>query len=450
MPEKNRDQRKDSETSPGREERPHRFINEKIVRQPLSKMQIARRILLSAVCAAVFGVVAAVCFVLAQPAARHLFWKETQGQGIQHITIPQDEPETAPAPSETAAVLESTDEETEPIGDLVRSEMENYQYSIKDLESLSSALQSVALKADKAVVSVNSIRRQTDWFDNPIETTGQYAGLVIARTDTEAVILTPAAAVQADSLEVVFQEGFQASGSLKQMDSVTGLATVSVDLSQISPEQAERLSVIELGNSYITEQGDLAISVGAPAGAVHSYGYGTISYIYKNVQMVDRSSRLMVVDALSNAQMGTFVLNTSGQLIGWASIPDSSEAGNTGSASVLTAISDYKGILEDLTNGIATPYLGVRGQEVSAAMEETGLPRGIYVTESLTDGPAYNAGIQNGDIIVAINGMDVPTMKEFRKQLESLTAGTQVNMTVQRNGKDAYTAIEFLVTIGSR
>ena len=47
MPEKNGD-------------KPHRFINEKIVRQPLSKRQIARRILLTAFCGVLFGVLAAV------------------------------------------------------------------------------------------------------------------------------------------------------------------------------------------------------------------------------------------------------------------------------------------------------------------------------------------------------------------------------------------------------
>lgn len=43
------------------------------------------------------------------------------------------------------------------------------------------------------------------------------------------------------------------------------------------------------------------------------------------------------------------------------------------------AISDYKTILEKLSNGIAAPYLGVCGQEVSTAMEENGMPVGVYV-----------------------------------------------------------------------
>ena len=40
-------------------------------------------------------------------------------------------------------------------------------------------------------MAVHSIQHQVDWFDNPIETTGQYAGVLIAKTKTEALILTP-------------------------------------------------------------------------------------------------------------------------------------------------------------------------------------------------------------------------------------------------------------------
>lgn len=450
MPEKNREERRDTEPAPGEENKRHHFISEKIVRQPLSRRQIARLIGLAVFCGALFGMTAAVCFVAVRPGVQRLIGDQ-EGQNRQPVTIPKDEPETTAAPAETSPAAQEETEATEPIEELVRGELENYQYTVKDLESVFEVLREIASEADRSVVSVHSIRHQTDWFDNPIETTGQFAGLIVAQTDTEALILTPVEAMDgADSIEVVFQDGTTAAGAVKQTDQVSGLAVVSVDLAQLSPDQIRRFQVIELGNSYSVSQGDLVITVGGPAGAVHSYGYGVISYIYKNVQVPDGSSRLMATDASGNAQMGTFILNTSGQLIGWVTEQYSGEGKPAGSMTLLATISDYKGILEDLTNGVAAPYLGIRGQEVSAAMEEDGLPRGIYVTESVTDGPAYNAGIQNGDIITRMNGMDVPTMKEFRNQLEALTAGQQIQVTVERNGAESYTAIEFSVTIGAR
>ena len=52
-------------------------------------------------------------------------------------------------------------------------------------------------------------QHEKDWFDNPIETSGQFSGVVIARTRTEILrILTPDKAVEAaDSIEVAFPDG---------------------------------------------------------------------------------------------------------------------------------------------------------------------------------------------------------------------------------------------------
>ena len=58
-------------------------------------------------------------------------------------------------------------------------------------------------------------------------------------------------------------------------------------------------------------------------------------------------------------------------------------------------------------------------------MEESGLPQGIYVTDCIADSPAYNAGIQPGDIITWINGSKTNTMKDFQNQVESLKPGTR-------------------------
>ena len=146
--------------------------------------------------------------------------------------------------------------------------------------------------------------------------------------------------------------------------------------------------------------------------------------------------------------MGTFILNTNGQLIGW--VTDKYDREGECNMTTIASISDYKGVLQNLSNGFAAPYFGIRGQEVNSAMEESGLPQGIYVTDCIADSPAYNAGIQPGDIITWINGSKTNTMKDFQNQVESLKPGDKVNVAVQRNGKDSYKEIEYPVTIGAR
>ena len=141
-------------------------------------------------------------------------------------------------------------------------------------------------------------------------------------------------------------------------------------------------------------------------------------------------------------------MNLSGQLIGLAAKSDNQETGGDGTA--VMPVSEYKGCLQKLSNGIPIPYLGIRGQDVSEAMQENGIPAGIYVTESIPDGPAYIAGIQNGDILTKLGAANIKTFREFQSHLETLKAGDQITVTVQRKGIDEFKEIEYNVNIGAR
>ena len=49
-----------------------------------------------------------------------------------------------------------------------------------------------------------------------------------------------------------------------------------------------------------------------------------------------------------------------------------------------------------MSNGLPVPYFGILGQEITAAMAQKGMPKGIYISEAVMDSPAYNAGLQRG------------------------------------------------------
>ena len=92
----------------------------------------------------------------------------------------------------------------------------------------------------------------------------------------------------------------------------------------------------------------------------------------------------------------------------------------------------------------------IKGQEVTVAMTENGLPLGVYVTDSMANGPAYNAGIQNGDIITMIGDQEITNMKDYQSVVESLKEGEIVNIIIQRNGIEEYKELEYQVTVGAR
>lgn len=436
-----------------------KFMREKIVKPHLSKRKIAVRILCCFVVAVLFGAVAAVSFVISLPIAEKHFGSEPETTAIPITIDRDDEPgnthEAQEEPETQETVPETTPEETQAeesaleLEEIIRMELEKVPWTVEKVEEYNRVLQDIAAEADDSIVTVASVKNETDWFDNPVENTGQYAGIVTAVNKNEVVILTAAKAVEnADSLRILFNNGTMVSGSLKQKDSLTGLAAVSVAFSALDAELKEEIKPISLGNSYTVHTGDMMIAVGSPAGAVHSVKRGIVSYVARNVQGTDSQTRILFVDTKCDTGDGTFFLNLSGQLIGLAAKSDNQETGGDGTA--VMPVSEYKGCLQKLSNGIPIPYLGIRGQDVSEAMQENGIPAGIYVTESIPDGPAYIAGIQNGDILTKLGAANIKTFREFQSHLETLKAGDQITVTVQRKGIDEFKEIEYNVNIGAR
>lgn len=438
MPDRNDPKKKSGEK--------RQFINEKIVRQTLTRRQMAKRLLAFLFIAIIFGVVAAISFALSRPLAVRYLGGETKATEAT-ISIPKDEPSEPGGEITREAATEPT---TEAIEKVVQSAVEKYRYSTEDINSIYAAMRGLAQDADKGIVLVHSVQQEVDWFDNPVETTGQYAGAVIASTRRELLILTPEAAVgRADTIRVTFSDGSEVSGRMKQKDKIYGMAVVSVNIDDVEESTWNTVSTLKLGNSYILKQGDMVIAIGSPAGFVHSTDYGVITGLVKNAQVVDGSCRALYSNVHYNAEMGTFLVNTSGELVGWATDTFQNESIASQMAGVM-GISDYKGTLERLSNGVGVPYFGIRGLEVGETMVEQGLPQGIYVQTAVIDGPVYNAGVQNGDTITKINEKEITSMKDFQGALENLECGQLVHVVVQRDGREGYTQLEFQVTMGTR
>lgn len=450
------------------------FIREKVARPPMTKRQVFARIVVYILVGVLAGAAAGASFALVGPLAERYLTPTTEEITIPVVIPTDEEPEPSTAePTMEAATENQTEEEpsesesetetqeesestetesievesTEAIENVVQSVLDDYNYTVDDLTSMYAALREVVQAADRGIVTVHSVHQELDWFDNPLENTGLYAGVIIAVTEKEYLILTPIEAVEnADALSVTFSDDKEVICTVRQTDRMTGMAVVSVDTRNLEEVGNTRAEELPLGNSYITKQGDVLIAIGAPTGVVHSSMYGTVSYILRNVQVPDGVTRVWYVNMAGNADAGTFLINTAGELVGW--VTDEYET-SAGIAAVRT-VSEYKTMLEKLSNGISVPYLGIQGQAVSEAMIENGMPQGIYVTECSLDGPAYTAGIQNGDIIVQVGEQEIKTMSDYQNQVAALRKEDQVTVVVQRKGAEEYIELEYEVIAGAR
>jgi S1-C subfamily serine protease len=152
--------------------------------------------------------------------------------------------------------------------------------------------------------------------------------------------------------------------------------------------------------------------------------------------------------AINHGNSGGPLVDLAGRVVGINS------AGNDAAENIgfAIAIDSAKDTIEQAQSHPLAPsaYLGVTTQPVTSELVvQLDLPvdRGAYVLATLADGPAASAGIQVGDVIVAIEGQEVASSEELGSVLSDLSPGDQVSVEVV--GTDgSRRAVE--VTLGSR
>ncbi len=82
------------------------------------------------------------------------------------------------------------------------------------------------------------------------------------------------------------------------------------------------------------------------------------------------------------------------------------------------------------------PRIGIYTQDVTAEMaQQYDLPEGVYVVQVGEGSPAAAAGIQRGDVIIAINGQEPLTPSAINAVKNTLQAGDTMTLTIIRDGE---------------
>ena len=432
-----------------REEKPEKdFIREKIVRPKKTLKQICVRAAFYLVFALVFGAVAAVGFVAVHRyAEERLTPTETEPAQTFHIAQSSTEiEETTEAPTEAPTVEPEVIHEA--VGDELAAVMKNYEFTDENLIALLRARRKISQNASKGILTVVSGSSEQDLFGNPVLQNGEYPGAIVAQSEKELRILTFENAVDdRDSLYVILPDGTAAPAQEIAGDSLTGLCVLAADIPGGTEDLAGRVETATLGNTNLIRTGDPVISLGNAGRASQSVTYGTISSVSGINPVPDGLMRYLYADITDGSSGGSFYMNYSGELIGWST----EEAGQYPGTSLteISCVTDYGGILEKLVNGISPAYFGITGQDMAGIQEESA-PKGVYVSDAAIGSPAYEAGIQNGDIVTEWNGEPVTTMRELAGLFLEASPGDEIPVTVMRQGRDEYAEIEFTVMAGSR
>ena len=252
----------DSEELEKKEKR--EFMRETIVKPPLTRKQIAKRVALFVCASAVFGGVAAVSFAAVKPFADRCF-QENGMQETSSVEFSKDDPDSvSPSDGADADMTAQPEQMEQEIDEAVSEALSSYQFSADNFNSMTSVLRGIGEQGDKSIVTVSSGKQDTDIFGNPVENTGDYAGAVIAESDGEFLIFTYADAVRAaDSINVRFSDGTKIAGTVRQIDEVLGMAVVAVPSGNLPEEERKKVQVLSLANSYTVKAGDVLVGIGA-------------------------------------------------------------------------------------------------------------------------------------------------------------------------------------------
>src|SRR5699024_6257538 len=176
---------------------------------------------------------------------------QAEEQEIQPIEIPEEEEN---------AETEEEEDSTVYITETVSMELEDYKKMYQQLIQIGN-------QAEKSLVNISVLSVDTDWFDEIYTSQSTVSGVVIGDNGLELLILTGYEEVRGgESLQITFFDRTTAAGTLKNYNKNTGLAMISVNLSDISDSTKGVIQYANLGSSKTTRNGEPVIAVGNPAG----------------------------------------------------------------------------------------------------------------------------------------------------------------------------------------
>lgn len=404
------------------------FMQEKIKEKPVYANPLVRKALRCILGGALFGGTALLIWALALPRINNRMEKNE----IQEIQIPEEMVD-----SET----DDKDEDESPVYITETVSME-----LKDYEKMYQQLMQIGNQVSKSLVDISAVKTDTDWFDEALTSHKSVAGLIIGDNGMELLILTEHEKVKDGDLKVRFYDHTEAAGTPKKYDSNTGLAVISVNLSDVDSSTREVISYAELGSSKSLRSGQPVIVVGNPTGSNGSLLFGNLTSVTQTAELYDSSYNILTTDILKSSNGSGVVADWSGKIVGL--LQEKTEVEGQDNTIQAYGISDVKDLIEHLSNNQDIVYMGIVGADVTTSIsEQENIPIGVYVSEVSLDSPAITAGIQPGDIITEINGQAIVNLKDIVATLLKCSSGQTVDVRYKRADASGYQDLQASVTL---
>ena len=244
----------------------------------------------------------------------------------------------------------------------------------------------------------------------------------------------------ADEISIKLKNGKEYEAVIKGRDPKTDLALIKI-------QTDDELPSLPLGDSDAMQVGDWVIAVGNPFGLENTVTAGIVSAkgraigagVYDNFIQTDAS--------INPGNSGGPLINLKGEVIG---INTAIVAQGQGIGFAIP-VNMAKNIMAQLKEKgrVVRGYFGVSPQKLTDKlakqfnMKDT---EGVLVARVEKDSPADKGGLKRGDIIVDVNGKEIPEPGTLYRVVADLTVGDKIQVKVMREGKE----MTLSVTVGER
>ena len=302
--------------------------------------------------------------------------------------------------------------------------------------------EAVAAKAMPSVVSVEVS------YSSQGTTDSQGSGVIY---DDEGHIITNYHVIEGGERISVSYDGQSYEAEVVGSDPSSDLAVLHVDFGD------QEVTPIERGDSDSLIVGDWVMAIGSPYGLEQSASQGIVSALYRSTMLSSYSgntlyTNLIQTDAAINpGNSGGALVNDAGQLVGITTLNATADEGGANAGVAFAIPGNYAmEIADTLIAGdeVEHAYVGVTVQTVSAANAHAlgaSVDQGAYVVQVTPGGPAAEAGLREGDVIVSVDDDEVASADALILAIRSHEIGDDVVLTVRRGSEE----VSFEATLGS-
>ena len=266
----------------------------------------------------------------------------------------------------------------------------------------------------------------------PQEQNSLGSGVIV---DPSGVIVTNNHVVaNATELRVVLADRREFEAEILLTDETTDLAVLRV-------QTDEPLPVLNYDMSGNIEVGDLVLAIGNPFGVGQTVTSGIVSALARtDVGRSDFGSFIQTDAAINPGNSGGALVDMDGELVGVNTMIFSRSGGSNGIGFAIPVEMVRRVVDTALGEGeLIRPWLGARLQPVDNDLAQAlGLdrPRGALVGEVYPEAAADDAGLRQGDVILAIDGRDINDESGARFRLATRAAGDEARFTILRNERE--------------